>query len=186
MTAAPPRETALVVLVPEAEALVAPWRRLHDPSCAVGVPAHITLLYPFRPPERLDAALHRDLAELFGRTGAFDFRLTHVDRFPGVLYLAPDPTGPFVALTHMLMAQFPDASPYGGAYTQVVPHLTVAQSDDSTTLEAIAAALSGFAPIAARTREAMLLTQGEDGLWRTLDRYAMREGATYANGAANR
>ena len=113
MNAASPRETALVVFVPEAEALVAPWRRLHDPSCAVGVPAHVTLLYPFRPPERLDAALHRELAELFGQSSAFDFRLTHLARFPGVLYLAPEPAAPLVALTRTLLAHFPDTSPYG-------------------------------------------------------------------------
>lgn len=40
-------ESALVVLVPEAEALVKSFRDRHDPSAAAGVPAHITLLYPF-------------------------------------------------------------------------------------------------------------------------------------------
>jgi 2'-5' RNA ligase len=183
VNAGPPRETALVVLVPEAEALVAPWRQLHDPSCAAGVPAHITLLYPFRTPERLDAALHRELADLFGQTSAFDFSLTQLATFPGVLFLAPEPAAPFIALIRALMARFPDTPPYGGAYAQIVPHLTVAQSDDSATLETVAAALAGFAPIMARAREATLLAQGEDGLWQALDRYAMREGSTSTNGA---
>jgi 2'-5' RNA ligase len=186
MNAATPRETALVVLVPEAEALVAPWRRLHDPSCAVGVPAHVTLLYPFRPPERLDAALHRELAELFGQASAIDFQLTQLATFPGVLYLTPEPAAPFVTLIRTLLAHFPDTPPYGGAYAEIVPHLTVAQSDDAATLEAVAEALAGFAPIAARTCEATLLAQGGDGLWQTLDRYALREGAVRANGAAER
>ena len=43
-------ETALVVEVPEAEPLVSQWRAQHDWSAQRGVPAHITILYPFAPP----------------------------------------------------------------------------------------------------------------------------------------
>ena len=42
-------ETALVIAVPEAEPLVSDWRAQHDWSAQRGVPAHITLLYPFVP-----------------------------------------------------------------------------------------------------------------------------------------
>ena len=44
-------ETALVVLVPEAEAIVGRLRQRYDPSAAVGMPAHITINYPFLPGE---------------------------------------------------------------------------------------------------------------------------------------
>ena len=47
-------ESGLVVLVPQAEALVKPFRDRYDPSAATGVPAHITLLYPFKPPDEID------------------------------------------------------------------------------------------------------------------------------------
>jgi hypothetical protein len=40
-------ESALVVLVPEAEAATKPFRDQYDPAAAARVPAHITLLYPF-------------------------------------------------------------------------------------------------------------------------------------------
>ena len=49
-----PGATAIVVPVPEAEAVVGDWRRLHTPSGAEGVPAHVTLLAPFIPAVRLD------------------------------------------------------------------------------------------------------------------------------------
>jgi O-methyltransferase involved in polyketide biosynthesis len=52
----PSSETALVVMAAEAEAQVAPIRSIHDPAAALGVPAHITLLHPFVPVARLDAA----------------------------------------------------------------------------------------------------------------------------------
>jgi hypothetical protein len=48
-----PIESALVVLVPEAEVLVKPFRDRFDPLAAAGVPAHITLLYPFKHPDGL-------------------------------------------------------------------------------------------------------------------------------------
>ena len=37
-------QSALVVLVPEAEGLVKDFRDRYDPSATAGVPAHITLL----------------------------------------------------------------------------------------------------------------------------------------------
>jgi len=40
-------EVAIVVLVPEAETLVEPFRKIFDPSAAKGMPAHITINYPF-------------------------------------------------------------------------------------------------------------------------------------------
>jgi hypothetical protein len=44
-------ESALVVLVPEAEPLVGPFRERYDPSASAGMPAHITINYPFLPME---------------------------------------------------------------------------------------------------------------------------------------
>jgi hypothetical protein len=38
-----PVEAVLVVLIPEFEPLVAPFRLKHDPSAAMGVPAHFPI-----------------------------------------------------------------------------------------------------------------------------------------------
>ena len=49
--------------------------------------------------------------------------------FPdGVLYLAPEPAEPFGALTEAFAAAWPEYPPYGGSFTDVVPHLTVAMA----------------------------------------------------------
>ena len=58
-------ESALVILVPEAEPVVGRLRQRYDPSAAVGMPAHITLNYPFLPGEPADTEMcasisHRD------------------------------------------------------------------------------------------------------------------------------
>ena len=91
----PPIESALVVLVPDAEVLVKPFRDRHDPSAAVGVPAHITLLYPFIAPDESGSAVLDDLRQCFQRFPPFDFSFAESRRFPGVLYLAPEPAEPF-------------------------------------------------------------------------------------------
>ncbi len=49
-TSAGAMNAAVLVTVPEAESLVAPLRERFDASTALGVPAHITVLFPFMPP----------------------------------------------------------------------------------------------------------------------------------------
>jgi hypothetical protein len=60
-----PTESALIVAVPEAEWAVAALRAAYDPAASWGMPAHITVLYPFLPPEVM-AAVAADP----GRVGA--------------------------------------------------------------------------------------------------------------------
>ena len=132
------KESALVVLVPEAEPLVKPWRDKWDPSAAEGMPAHITIQYPFCPPHELTAASITALQDLFARFSGFAFSLAELQRFPTVLYLAPRPDAPFKELTSAVAEQIPERAPYGGAFADIVPHLTVAQVADQRQLDAIA------------------------------------------------
>jgi len=55
LTATPNPITALVARVPEAEPWVGTLRERFDPSTRMGVPAHITVLAPFMPPDRVTA-----------------------------------------------------------------------------------------------------------------------------------
>jgi len=48
-------ESALIVPVPEAEPVVGEFRASLDRCAGWGVPAHVTVIYPFRAPDRLDA-----------------------------------------------------------------------------------------------------------------------------------
>jgi 2'-5' RNA ligase len=131
-------ESALVVLAPPAEPLVKAYRDQHDPAAALGVPAHVTVLYPFHPPSLGPAMLAR-LTALFSEFEAFDYSLAELRRFPGVLYLAPEPEARFRALTRRVAEAFPEYPPYGGQFSDVIPHLTLAQQADAERLEAIAA-----------------------------------------------
>jgi hypothetical protein len=161
-------ESALVILVPEAEALVKSFRDRHDPSAAAGVPAHITLLYPFKPPHEIDATVLGVLRQCFARFAPFHFSLAVTRRFPGVLYLAPEPDEPFRRLTLAIWDRYPETPPYGGRYSDIVPHLCVAQLADEQLLdritEEVAQACQGKPPIHATAVEVALMDT-KTGRW---------------------
>ena len=77
-----PLESSLAVLVPEAELLVSSFRGRYDPSAAAGMPAHITLLYPFKPPGELGEAEIGTLNQCLSGFQRFNFSLTTTRRFP--------------------------------------------------------------------------------------------------------
>lgn len=159
-------EAALVVLVPEVEPLVGPFRARHDSSAALGVPAHITINYPFVPGVTRTEATLEELAELFAKWKPFAFSLVRLARFPDLLYLAPEPEDAFTDLIGAVAARYPESPPYGGAHIEVIPHLTVVKTEDERVLESLetrlAGLLEGHLPVAARAEEVWLLeNQGE-------------------------
>ena len=156
-------ESALLVPVPDAERAVGEWRSLYDPSASAGVPAHVTLLYPFVPRTDIDAALVKELHGHFAATRAFPFKLRRVGRFPGILYLEPDPDHPFRKLTEALLRRYPDFPPYGGVYEEVIPHLTVIdrsrERPDVALLRRAEADVLPHLPVATRADRVWLMVQ---------------------------
>jgi 2'-5' RNA ligase len=161
--------SALVVLVPEAEAAVKSFRDRFDPSAAAGMPAHITLLYPFRPPDEVDGVLLDSLRECFTRFAPIQFTLGSIRRFPvEVLYLAPEPDEPFRQLTLAIWGRYPETPPYGGKWPDIIPHLSVASLADERQLDGIAddfvEASRGSLPIRATASEIALM-DNRSGRW---------------------
>jgi 2'-5' RNA ligase len=165
-------ETALVIAVPEAEPLVSEWRGQYDWSAQRGVPAHITLLYPFAPTEKVDDDLLGRLRTLFVAQAPISFELARVARFPEVAWLAPEPSEPFKALTDLIAARFPDYPPYEGAHDVVIPHLTVAEGGPELQ-DQVETALTEHLPIAARASDVAFLFEGDDGLWFEAHRFLL-------------
>lgn len=162
-------ESALVVLVPEAEALTRSFRDKYEPSAAAGVPAHITLLYPFKAPDEIDAIIVGKLRDGFARFQPIQFALGRTGRFPvEVLYLAPEPDEPFRQLTLAIWKLFPEGPPYRGKWPDIVPHLSLAQIADEERLDAIADAFAeasrGRLPIRATASEVALM-DNRSGRW---------------------
>ncbi len=154
-------ETAVVVIADVAEQAVGGWRSRYDRSCALGVPPHVTVLYPFLPLAAVTDDVLAHLAAIFTAEPAFDVVFPGFGRFPGgVLWLAPDPAEPFRRLTHAIWRAWPQAPPYGGAHAEVTPHLTVAENLDDDRLDAIAADVAPALPLSARVASGQLLAVG--------------------------
>jgi 2'-5' RNA ligase len=109
--------------------------------------AHLTVLGPFLPAP--DAAALAVVGSIAAMTEPVAFTLRRLRTFAGgVIYLEPEPDQPFRALTERLVAAFPQCPPYGGAFPEVVPHVTLDQRSADVT-EASTRALLGDAVPAA-------------------------------------
>jgi 2'-5' RNA ligase len=156
MTDDAPGTTALLAVVEDAEPIVGRWRRRYDPSAALGVPAHVTVLVPFLTTARLDAAARAELAALLGEHRRFTVRFERCARFPDVLYLEPEPDQPFRELTEALVHRWPETPPYGGAHADVIPHLTVATGLEPSALAAVTVDVEAALPLTAEIAAADL------------------------------
>jgi 2'-5' RNA ligase superfamily len=168
--------TALVILVPEAEALGKEFREKYDPPAAEGMPAHVTVLSPFNKLEHIGEDVVAVLHSLFSRHPRFRFSLGALQRFPTALYLAPHPETPFQALTRAMADRYPEIPPYGGACSEIVPHLTIAQANEAQRLDEISdefhRAAGGKLPIHGYAEQVWLMAK-HAGRWRPQRAFAL-------------
>jgi hypothetical protein len=176
--------SALLVAVPEAEPAVREHRARLDSSARDGVPAHLTVLYPFLPPASIDGAVLASMRRLFAAFTPFDVTLDRVRWFgEDVVWLAPRDDRPFRALIRAAWAAFPGCPPYGGQYADVIPHLTIGDRDDPAALRAAAEAVGGHLPVATTATEVTLMAgpapgnlASPPGQWRTLTAFPFGAG----------
>ena len=168
-------KSAFIVRVPEAEPCVGALRERFDPSARLGVPAHVTVLFPFMAPDLVTDAVLERARHAICQVHAFSFKLTNVRRFSETTYLAPDPAEPFIALTESLYRSFPQHPPFGGDHEGIVPHLTVAHGSRSGAEIAaveLAAALDAHGPVASICRSVVLL-EDSSGCWKEMHAFAL-------------
>ncbi len=170
-------QTAVLVVVPETEHAVAEHRAHLDMAASWGVPAHLSVVYPFVPPEDVDKDVLARLAAAVGSVHAFDCTFARTEWFgDDVLWLAPQPDGPFRQLISAVVAEFPAHLPYGGLYEEPIPHLTVGELRLGTAAELTAAerAVGEHLPIRARVHRAMLLAgRREPASWRQVETFEL-------------
>jgi len=162
--------------VPEAEPVVKELRERFDWSAAQGVPAHITIDYPFIPPARITPEVLADLRKFFAQFAAFEYTLSETRRFPTVLYLAPTPAEPFKTLTRAVVERYPDYPPYGGEYADVTPHLTIADRLEAAQLDNFEREFMQLhgaqLPVKAQAQEVALI-DNTSGRWETRARFKL-------------
>lgn len=168
-------QSALVVTMEGIRPVVDRWRLQYDPF-AQAVPPHVTVLFPFLPLSAIDASVHAELTTLFAAQPSFDAVLSACERFPEVLYLAPQPSTAFEALTHRVHRRWPEAPPYGGAFDTVIPHLTVAHSPDAEVHARLTGEIEPHLPLSASVTEVTLIgCEGPD--WVEMGRFPLGSSA---------
>jgi 2'-5' RNA ligase len=163
-------ETAIIAAVPAAEPLVHQHRLALDPGARLGVPAHVTVLYPFVAPAALTDDVMARVAAVAAGLGAVEARLATVGWFgTRVVYLAPEPDGWFRGATAAVHEAFPQCPPYLGAHEDVVPHLTIGDGADPEAMQRAADQVQAGLPVT-DVIDRFLLIGGSDapGSWRTL------------------
>ncbi|NMO91823.1 2'-5' RNA ligase family protein [Actinomycetospora sp. TBRC 11914] len=154
-----PTETAVLALVPEAEPVVGEHRRRLDPTTAAGVPAHVTVLYPFLPPAEVTTATVAALRAAVAPVAPFRCVFATTAWFgEDLLWLAPSAVGALEDLTTRVCRAFPDQVPYGGEH-EPHPHLTVGYGSHASLeeLRAAEAALQEGLPVVTRVDRLHLL-----------------------------
>jgi 2'-5' RNA ligase superfamily len=154
--------TALIVAVPEAEAIVREIRLRYVSSASQGVGAHITVLSPFADSDDID---EQALAELFKSHSAFDFVLDRIERWDdGIVWLHPEPSRPFEDLTTAVWQRWPNHPPYEGTIEAVIPHLTLSETPIEVDIDL---------PIRSRATEVALIEEDANGMWAKRDAFPL-------------
>ena len=158
-------ESVLLIPVLGLDPAISDLRLRYAPDARAGVPPHITVMYPFVEPPQLDEHDFATLSELALATSAFEYSLVALRQFDGgALYLEPAPAEPFIAMCQAISSRF-GVVPYGGAYAEVVPHLTVAQSATDSDRVAITAQLTPSLPMTALALEVWLMVGHNERRW---------------------
>lgn len=144
----------------------------------MGVPAHVTVLYPFVPRRQIDVELSDALASLFGGLPAFAYRFDSVGRLgPGTVVLNPQPASAFSRLTDTVYRRWPAYPPYGGVFDVVIPHLTVGDHlgvDAAREVEAAAReSLDRTGPVTGQATFVSLIVADDDWQWSTHSEYPL-------------
>jgi 2'-5' RNA ligase superfamily len=151
-------ETYLVVPVESAQAAV---RAIGGEEA---LPAHVTALGPFAPPGAITPELGDAIRGVAAAVMPWDVTFRDVRAFDdGTLWLAPEDDAPFRALTAALWRSFPQYPPYGGAFVDVIPHLTLQERSDRSRSDAVRT-LTVLLPIRSRIDTLELWIVRGDGI----------------------
>lgn len=142
-------QTALLLPVRAAERVVGTHRRELDLAAADGIPAHVTIAFPFKPLGEIGAEDHSRLAHNGRQHGPFRIEGRRTAWFGDqVLYVEISAAREVHALIADVASTFPAYPPFSGdiPLAEVVPHLTVGSGAPVPALQAAARAVNDALP----------------------------------------
>ena len=178
-----PEESALLIRCPAAEPAVGAWRARLDLAAGVGVPAHATVTYPFRPVAALDGPDHVRLERLFAALPSFTLVGERTAWFgDDAVYVELTGAEWVSALIDAVALEFPEHPPYGGTIATVIPHVTIGHDHDASTLRAAAAEVEQRLPFRQEVTAVELWSgpppTSRAGQWRLVQVYPLGSSVT--------
>ncbi|MFC7344976.1 2'-5' RNA ligase family protein [Saccharopolyspora griseoalba] len=156
-------QTGVVIPVPEAQPLLAAVTERFPEAVRSGVPAHLSLLYPFVQADSLDDHVITELTSIFAEQAPLPVKFAACHRRGAFVALRPEPSDGVEALASAVQRRWPDVVPYEGRY-DADPHLTVAMHTTEERAAIIERELvPEWVPLSAELREAWLVEF--DGQW---------------------
>lgn len=161
-----------MIVIDDAEPFDEVRREFAVEQVALGIPFHVTLLYPFAPPgELIDEA-----RAFFAEVEPFEFALTRIAAWPSVVYAVPQPDVALRSCMRALFARFPQFPPYGGIHDEVIPHATLGEEIAAAAVrDEIERRVGPHLPKRCQARDVSLL-EGEEfapGRWRERERFRL-------------
>jgi 2'-5' RNA ligase len=154
-------KSAIVIPFLEVDDVVDGWRKLLDPAQLRGIPAHVTVLFPFVHPTELSSEVLDILETHYSRVSSFNVVFDSTAWFEDrVVYLEPKPEQQFRTMTKQLLTAFPSCRPYGGKFDDPIPHLTLGDGAQLESLLKAEADVRVNFPIETQAKEAWLMTGG--------------------------
>lgn len=176
--AGPTAASGLIIESQAAEAAVAPLRLRYDEFAPAGIPAHLTVLFPFIPSPLLTEAHLLEVGRIAAGFDAFDYSFQTTGWFgEHVVWLAPADPSPFLALIEAITNAFPDYQPYEGQHAEVIPHLTLGHARPLDELRHAEREAATSLPITDRATAITLMTERLDtpGQWTRSASFPLRD-----------
>jgi 2'-5' RNA ligase len=173
----PSEASALIIRVDLPPALAA-LRLRSDENAADGVPAHVTLLYPFGDPSSIDHRVGSLVGSIVSRHAAWSMILGERRRWPDTLYVSVEPDAPVRALQVDLAAAFPTLALYGGTYP-FTPHVTISEGEGAHDPAVADDPAWSELPVTRVADAVELIVRGSDGRWLVGRRFPMRDASPF-------
>jgi 2'-5' RNA ligase superfamily len=151
----------LLLMTPEAESLVDPWRAQHDPAARFGIPAHVTVYTPFLPPEDW----HDPALALLERFLPTEVTLARLENRPGGLVILAEPDDDLRAITEAVRSSWPVLPAHKGNRPDLAYRVTVVRTASDRARSEAREAIAPHLPLRVTGTE-MWASAGslEDGL----------------------